>query len=90
MGSNDALFATIKQVSIDLDEIRKVQSEYLLKAVDSHFEIQTNYNQLAVQILETQIEIYTIWLATLQDTVSRHGLHRFTPAVVQDKPKKAA
>ena len=92
MSNSDSLFNGIRQVSADLEEMRKVQSEYLRKGLDTHFDVQKRYCELAVQILENQIEFYTTWLANLQDTVSQQGLHRFIPVMQdkQDKPRKAA
>jgi hypothetical protein len=88
----ESLFNGIQQVSTNLEEMRKAQSDYLLKAVNSQFEMQKRHCELSAQILENHIEYYTTWLTDLQESVSRHSVHQFTSLVrdKQEKPKKAA
>jgi uncharacterized protein YqgV (UPF0045/DUF77 family) len=97
MNNIDSLFNSMQQIGTDLEEMRKEHNDSVLKAVNSHFEMQKKHCELAAQIFENQMEYCTAMFADLQETLGRNGVHRFISLVQvkqekdkQEKTKKAA
>jgi len=93
-----SLFDNFQNIGNHLEEIRKEQSEYFLKAFNSCLEMQKKQCDIASQALETQIECCTALFADTQEAFSRNGVDRFMSLVQKqdnkqekaEKAKKAA